>query len=509
MPQGPTPAAPTSHTGGPPQAPPVNNQNRDHQDPPECNNTTEGSTRASANGKGPGAIKAKKKASEPHPGTVASTGLATQPSDLLKNTIICSGCGKSGQWSRNCPYYNFCDFCRVTTHSTHMCRAAKLGPRPPVCIYCGKTNHSSAYCRYRLTDNWKEPRHTPDALKSGNNGKNLAAVARNQTGSTHHHNNKTPFSHIDGRGQNQLNGGPHRSQHRGQTGAAPRGEQMDNNPNFPPRRQQHSHFNEGYNRRYSPPTFPSPAFNNTMASDTVGRSIIQLTENQSRSLDFILVGQQSQMDAYREMTCSNQAREDDALFAGIEVYNGEDPSRFEGWLDAVEQACNMTDRNLRKELMKKSTGAIRETLSMMNAAWTDDDVISKLRQDFSSMSTMNRAKEEPKDIKQLPGQPISSYMYKYGRIHFLATGNQAHNERYPTAIMEFMESLNPKLMRALVKKYADPRTRPQTLQQAFNMAEEASRRILETESFERSSTVWFSCSVNNIYQCESEINEVS
>ena len=159
--------------------------------------------------------------------------------------------------------------------------------------------------------------------------------------------------------------------------------------------------------------------------------------------------------------------------------------------------------------MKKSTGAIRETLSMMSAAWTDDNIISKLRQDFSSMSTMNRAREELKDLKQLPGQSISSYMYKYGRIHFLAMGNQACNERYPTAIMEFIESLNPKLMRALVKKHADLRTRPQTLQQAFNMAEEASRRILETESFERSSTVRFSGSVNNIYQCESEVNEVS
>ena len=41
------------------------------------------------------------------------------------------------------------------------------------------------------------------------------------------------------------------------------------------------------------------------------------------------------------------------------------------------------------------------------------------------------------------------------------------------------------------------------------MAEEASRRILETESFERSSTVWFSGSVNNIYKHESEINEVA
>ena len=166
-----------------------------------------------------------------------------------------------------------------------------------------------------------------------------------------------------------------------------------------------------------------------MASDTVGRSIIQLAENQSHSLGFILVGQQSQMDAYREMTHSNQAREDDALFAGIEVYDREDPSHFEGWLDAVKQACNMMDRNLRKELMKKSTGAIRETLSMINASWTDDNIISKLRQDFSLMSTINRAREELKDLKQLPGQPISSYMYKYGRIYFLATGNQACNER--------------------------------------------------------------------------------
>ena len=84
------------------------------------------------------------------------------------------------------------------------------------------------------------------------------------------------------------------------------------------------------------------------------------------------------MDAYREMTHSNQARKDDALFVGIDVYDGEDPSRFEGWLDTMEQACNMTDRNLQKELMKKSTRAIRETLSMMNTSWTDDDIISKL-----------------------------------------------------------------------------------------------------------------------------------
>ena len=98
------------------------------------------------------------------------------------------------------------------------------------------------------------------------------------------------LSHSDGRAQGQSNRGQLGSQprgqyngsqqgpkHREQTSAVPRGQQTSTNPSFPPRGQQHTHFNEGFNRRYSPPsTFPSPGFNNTIASNAVGRSIIQL-----------------------------------------------------------------------------------------------------------------------------------------------------------------------------------------------------------------------------------------
>ena len=259
VPQGPAPTAPThtSQTGGPPQASPVNNQNKDHQDPLEHNGTTNGSTGApAASGKGPGPSKGKNKSLEPHPGTSSGIGPTAQPAGSSNNTIVCSACGKSGHWSKNCPCYNLCDVCRVTTHSTHMCRALKHGnamARSPVCIYCGKTNHGSAYCRYRPRDNHEEPRNTPDALRAGTIGEILTLVARNQTVSAPHNINKVPFSHSDGRGQDQPNGGQHRSKHREQTGAAPRGQQTDTNPNFPPRRQQHTHFNEGFNRKYSPP----------------------------------------------------------------------------------------------------------------------------------------------------------------------------------------------------------------------------------------------------------------
>ena len=82
-----------------------------------------------------------------------------------------------------------------------------------------------------------------------------------------------------------------------------------------------------------PPPFPSPGFNNTFTSDAVSRSTIQLAENQSCSLDFILARQQSQMDTYKEMRCSNQAREDDALFTGIQVYDGKTQHTLkDGWM---------------------------------------------------------------------------------------------------------------------------------------------------------------------------------
>ena len=58
----------------------------------------------------------------------------------------------------------------------------------------------SAYCRYRPKDNREEPRHTPDALKTGATGENSALASRNQAGPTHHNTNNNPFSHIDGRG---------------------------------------------------------------------------------------------------------------------------------------------------------------------------------------------------------------------------------------------------------------------------------------------------------------------
>ena len=64
--------------------------------------------------------------------------------------------------------------------------------------------------------------------------------------------------------------------------------------------------------------------------------------------------------------------------------------------------------------------------SMMDERWMDDAIIAKLHQDFSSLSTMNTAREELKNLYQEPGEPITVFIYKYGQMHYLSTGIRAH-----------------------------------------------------------------------------------
>ena len=190
-------------------------------------------------------------------------------------------------------------------------------------------------------------------------------------------------------------------------------------------------FDERYNQRYSPPTYPpSPSLNSTFP-EALSRSLLQIAENQSRTIDAMKVSHKAQDEAYREMTKANKMRDDDALFHSIGVYDGTNPTKFEKWIDSIDQATHITGRDLRKELMKKSDGIIRNTLSMMDNRWPDDDaIIAKLCQDFSSLSTMNRAREELKNLYQELGEPIMVFIYKYGQMHYLSTGIRANRETH-------------------------------------------------------------------------------
>ena len=88
---------------------------------------------------------------------------------------------------------------------------------------------------------------------------------------------------------------------------------------------------------------------------------MQLAETQSRSLEIFAAQQKSQIDVYQELTSrSNKQKEHDALFTSIPVFDG-DRTQCEQWLDDMDQATRISGCDLRTELIKKSTGVVRNS----------------------------------------------------------------------------------------------------------------------------------------------------
>ena len=217
--------------------------------------------------------------------------------------------------------------------------------------------------------------------------------------------------------------------------------------------------------------------------------------------------QEAQAEAYKEMSRTNKMRDDDALFNSIKVYDGSNPTKFKKWIDNIDQATHITGRDLRKELLKKSDEVIRNSLTMIDATWSDDDIIAKLCQDFSSLSTMNKAREELKSLYQEPGEPITVFMYKYSHMHFLSTGIKAERETHPFAITGFISALEPQLNRAVVKRYMDTRNKPCTLEEVFQLAEHCSRKMQEANLLGHTTSLNLQSTVNEI--SSTEVKEVT
>ena len=261
----------------------------------------------------------------------------------------------------------------------------------------------------------------------------------------------------------------------------------NNQNNFPYRDYRYSdqprqtHFNEKQNQMYSPYHFaPSPAL--SAGSDLLSHLIMQLAEMQSHSLEIFAAQQKSQIDVYQELTRSNKEKEHDALFTSIPVFDG-DRTQCEQWLDDMDQATRISGRDLRTELIKKSTGVVRQVIMMAHPDASDDDLINIIREDFSDAPTMNEAREELLHMRQKPEEQMRVYVYRYGCMHQRSSGIRAAEETHQHVIQDFIKSLKPKIKNKFGNKFAEGRFQPRTLDHAFSLALDLEKKIQIADSF--------------------------
>ena len=256
-------------------------------------------------------------------------------------------------------------------------------PQPVICIYCGSSEHRSMECGNHPRDNREEGRvSSPASSGSSRDKQRKSAVASSEISHKSNgrsRNNDKPRTSGDNL-QRPATGRQHHQQSQCPTQGKP------NNNSFPYRdyryheQPRQARFNEKQNQMYSPYHLaPSPAL--SAGSDLLSHSIMQLAEMQSRSLEIFAAQQKSQIDVYQELTRSNKEKEHDALFTSIPVFDG-DRTQCEQWLDDMDQATRISGRDLRTELIKKSTGVVRQVIMMAHPDASDDDLINIIREDF-------------------------------------------------------------------------------------------------------------------------------
>ena len=404
--------------------------------------------------------------------------------------MFCTACGGYDHWRKDCPYDCHCDNCDSDSHTTHMCRAPPKpsptpSPQPIICIYCGSSEHRSMECKNRPQDNREEGR-IPNPVSSGYSRDRQWKPATASSDSSYKTNARSKNSEKTGTTSDKPRRPEIGRQHQ-QPPQCPTQGKPNNKNNFPYRDYRYSdqprqtRFDEEQNQRYSPQHFaPSPAL--STGSDLLSRSIMQLAEMQSHSLEIFAAQQKSQIEVYQELTRSNKEKEHDALFTSIPVFDG-DRTQCEQWLDDMDQATRISGRDLRTELIKKSTGVVRQVIMMAHPDASDDELINLIREDFSDAPTMNEAREELLHMRQKPEEQMRVYVYRYGRMHQWSSGIRAAEETHQHVIQDFIKSLKPKIKHKFANKFAEGRFQPRTLDHAFSLALDLEKKIQVADSF--------------------------
>ena len=328
--------------------------------------------------------------------------------------VWCTTCGGADHLRKDCHKDVFCTRCRTRSHTTEMCHVpTKTGMINTICIYCGSTNHISTRCCIRPNDNWEEPRSTHRDLREHGSGK------------VHNRFRQPQVNHHQTR------------------------------------------FDEGLNRKYS------PNYNNyhqsplgSIPGQDLSATLMELANIQSRSLEMMAASQRSQQEAFQELMRASKDKSNDVMFDSIKVFNGKNRQAFEDWIDKIDQACRVSDRDFRTKVFKKSTGAVWRVVLSCDEL-TDDELIVKLRSCFSYAPTMNEAREELRSMRQLEHESVSVYIYKWGRALYRSSGICPENERHPHVIKDFVSSLKKNIRNKITNKWAEMRQPPSTVREGL------------------------------------------
>ena len=148
----------------------------------------------------------------------------------------------------------------------------------------------------------------------------------------------------------------------------------------------------------------------------VNRTMTEHLNNMART-------QQQQGMALERLVENTRQREFDKLFDAIPIYDGEDPEKFEPWLNQLENAWIVGKRDVHEVAICSSTGPVLEVLNSIN----EDEDWATHRDELQRCFLTNKTRVHAADLlsnfrKQHTNENLRSYIHQYTKMHRQATG---------------------------------------------------------------------------------------
>ena len=152
--------------------------------------------------------------------------------------------------------------------------------------------------------------------------------------------------------------------------------------------------------------------------------------------------QKQNAEALERLNQSTRQRDHDHMFMAIEPHDGTDPKKFEPWIEQIEIACRISNRDPRVVVLAKSIGAVTEVVRSMKPGLTWVESKSELKRCFSENKTRVHAAALFDNLrKQEDNENLRSYIHKYSKLHREATGISCEEEFDTQKKLHFLSRL--------------------------------------------------------------------
>ena len=163
--------------------------------------------------------------------------------------------------------------------------------------------------------------------------------------------------------------------------------------------------------------------------------------------------QENQTEAMQDMAQVNYQMKFDHIFTSVPIYDGTDPDSFDDWLYQIESLCEISQRDVRVELIGRASAHVKCIIRSLPLGTDWETARRELKRCLIEETSRAHSAFKLVQIKQKPNENLRIFILRYQDLHAAATGKSATEDTDPTHIIRFLGMMsNSEIARKITQK---------------------------------------------------------